>query len=387
MEEKMKKILIFNGYYYPSKNCGGPITSIENVVNACCDEFEFYIICYNHDFNNASSFNVEVNKWVQVGNAKVMYVEPGYLDFSIKNTRKLFEELKPDLIWFSGVLTPNNKLVTVKNAKKLGIPVLFSPRGEVSENRVKLKAYKKLPYLKFLKLTGIYKGCYFHGTSDDEEAGINKYFSPDENHLFRVANISILQQPDVILHEKEQGKIKLFFFSRIHEVKNLLFAIQAVNHCKKNVIFDIYGPIEASDYWEQCEKEIEVSPENVKISYCGIIDHTNMSEVIQKYDAFLFPTINENYGHVIAEALANSRPVILSKGTTPWDDLNLRAGAVIELDTPDKYAEKIDELADYSDVKYTSVINSTKMYFSEKMRKDEAIIGHKKMLNSILESR
>ena len=383
----MKKILIFNGYYYPTKNCGGPITSIENIVNACNDEFDFYIVCYNHDFNDNLSFNVEINKWIQVGTAKVMYVELGFLDFSIKNTRKLFEELKPDLIWFSGVLTPNNKIVTIINAKKLGIPVLFSPRGEVSENRVKLKAYKKVPYLKLLKLTSMYKNCYFHGTSNDEEEGIIKYFSPDENHLFRVANISILQQPDVTMYKKDNGEIKLFFFSRIHEVKNLLFAIQVVNHCKKNIVFDIYGPIESTDYWEQCKKEIEKSPVNVKINYCGIIDHSNMSKVIQKYDALLFPTINENYGHVIAEVLANSRPVILSKGTTPWDDLDCRAGAVIDLKEPYKYTEKIDEYAGYTNEQYTAFISNTKLYFSEKMSKDEAIVGHKKMLNSILEDR
>lgn len=383
----MKKILIFNGYYYPSKNCGGPITSIENIVNACCDEFDFYIICYNHDFNDMSSFNVEVNKWVQVGNAKVMYVKPGYLDFSIKNTRMLYEELKPDLIWFSGVLTPNNKIVTVINAKKLGIPVLFSPRGEVSEDRVKLKVYKKIPYLKLLKLTGMYKNCYFHGTSDDEEEGILKYFMPDKGHLFRVANISILQQPDIVRYEKEDGNIKLFFFSRIHEVKNLIYAIRVVNHCKANVVFDIYGPIESKDYWEQCEKEIEESPENIKINYCGIIDHSNMSEVVQKYDAFLFPTVNENYGHVIAEALANSRPVILSKGTTPWDDLDVRAGAVIDLNEPDKFTEKIDSLANYTNDRYLKLIKDTKIYFAEKMEKDEAILGHKNMFNAILKNR
>ena len=83
--EEVKKILIFNGYYYPSKNCGGPITSIENIVNTCCDEFDFYIICYNHDFNDMTPFEVEKNKWIKVGNANVMYVEQNYLDFSKKN--------------------------------------------------------------------------------------------------------------------------------------------------------------------------------------------------------------------------------------------------------------------------------------------------------------
>ena len=70
-----------------------------------------------------------------------------------------------------------------------------------------------------------------------------------------------------------------------------------------------------------------------------------MSRVIQEHDCFIFPTINENYGHVIAETLANSRPVILSKGTTPWDDLHEKAGYVIPLENPEEFTEKIDYLA------------------------------------------
>lgn len=381
----MKKVLIYNGYYYPSKNCGGPITSIENIVNACCGEYDFYIICYNHDFNDNKSFDIPVNKWHKVGNANVMYVVPGYLDFSLTNTKKLFEELKPDLIWFSGVLTPNNKIVTVLNAKKLNIPVLFSPRGEVSADRVKLKAYKKIPYLNFLKIFRLYKNCYFHGTSDDEELGIRKYFHPDDKHIFRVANIAIMQQPDVMIRKKKSGEIKLFFFSRIHEVKNLLCAIQAVNKCKNNVVFDIYGPIEGKEYWEACEKEINNSPQNVSIHYMGILQHSEMSAVIQSYDAFLFPTINENYGHVIAESLANSRPVILSKGTTPWDDLHQRAGFVVDLHDVNGYTKKIEYFASLNEEEYMKVINNTKQYFIEKMGKDEAIKGHLNMIHSIVE--
>lgn len=383
----MKKVLIYNGYYYPSKNCGGPITSIENIVNACYDKFDFYIICYNHDFNDFTSFSISVNEWHRVGNANVMYVEPGYLDFSLSNTERLFKELKPDLIWFSGVLTPNNKIVSVLNARKLNIPVLFSPRGEVSKDRVQLKAYKKVPYLNILKLTRLYKDCYFHGTSDDEETGIRKYFKPDDKHIFRVANISITQQSDIVNRQKKSGELRLIFFSRIHEVKNLHFAIQAVNQCKRDIIFDIYGPIEGKEYWEVCENEIKKAPTNVKIQYVGILQHLDMSAIIQSYDAFLFPTINENYGHVIAESLANSRPVILSKGTTPWDDLNGKAGFVVDLNDLSEFVNKIEYYAKLDEKQFNDVIIETKKYFIDKMGKDEAVKGHIYMMNHILSNK
>lgn len=379
----MKKILIFNGYYYPSEKCGGPITSIENIVNACYQNFEFYLVCYNHDFGDSKEFDIETNKWIKVGNAHVMYVKDGYLDFSKENMKKLFAELKPDLIWFSGVLTPNNKIVSVINARKMNIPVLFSPRGEVSADRIKLKAYKKVPYLNLLKIFGIYNNCYFHGTSDDEIEGIKKYFNPNDDHIFKIANIGITKQEDVINPEKKKGELKVFFFSRIHEVKNLLFAIKCVNNCKSQIIFDIYGPIESTEYWNQCLEEISKSPSNVKINYKGMLEHNNMSMEIQSHNCFLFPTLNENYGHVIAESLANSRPVILSKGTTPWDDLNEKAGFVIDLEEEKNFSNKLDCLADLDQRDFNELIMSTKEYFSEKTGKDNAIAGHVDMIKEI----
>ena len=382
----MRKIIIFNGYYYPSKNCGGPITSIENIVNSCCDEFEFYIVCYNHDFNSSEPFKVELNTWVKVGNANVLYVAQGYLDFSNRNLEKLFKDTRPDLIWFSGVLTPNNKIATARVAKRLNIPVLFSPRGELSADRVAIKKYKKEPYLRLISLLGVYKGCYFHGTSDDEEVGIRKYFHPDNNHIFRAANIAITQQPELFHIEKKRNELNVFFFSRIHEVKNIMFGIKCLGQCKSIINLDVYGPIESENYWKECVELTKSFPPNITVNYGGILDYTNKSVTIQKHHCFLFPTINENYGHVIAESLANSRPLVLSKGTTPWDDLDGKAGYVINLDNPDGFTTSLDRLAEMDQEDFDCLIQSTRQYFITKMKDDDAVTKHKEMFKTIIRS-
>lgn len=380
------KILIFNGYYYPSKNCGGPVTSIENIVNSCSDEYDFYIVCYNHDWNDNTPYDLNTNTWYDVGIARVMYVPNYYLDFSLRHMGDLFKSLKPDLVWFSGVLTPNNKIVAALSGKKNNIPILFSPRGEVSADRVAIKAYKKIPYLRLIHLLGILRECYFHGTSEDEIVGLNKFFHPFEDHIFKIPNISILQQPDVTMYKKEQGTLKAMFFSRIHEVKNLLFAVKCVCLCKQRIVFDIYGPIESQEYWNECLKEYESAPDNITLNYKGILTKDNMRHTIQSHDCFIFPTINENYGHVIAECLANSRPIILSKGTTPWDDLDEKAGYVIDLNNPMEFTSKIDYYASLDDSKFKVIVASTKKYFTNKILSDGAIDGHKRMFAEIIGS-
>lgn len=379
----MRKILVFNGYYYPSRNYGGPITSIENVINACSDEYDFYVACYDHDFNDMTPFRKEKGIWHQVGKAKVQYFEQGELDFSKVKMRAFLKTLSPDLIWFSGILTPNNKIVAVRCARLLNIPVLFSPRGEVSADRVVLKGWKKRPYLFLLKFFNIYKDCFFHGTSDDEIDGLKKYFNPDKQHLFEIPNIAITQQPELVKHQKVSGTLHAMFFSRIHEVKNILYAVQAISKCKHNIIYDVYGPIESEAYWNECVKVAENAGPNIILNYCGILSKAELSKVIQEHDCFIFPTINENYGHAIAESLANSRPVILSKGTTPWDDLDGEAGYVIPLDNPLEFTEKIDYLASLNQDEYQELIKTTAYYFTKKIGENVAVERHKKMFEVI----
>ena len=40
-----------------------------------------------------------------------------------------------------------------------------------------------------------------------------------------------------------------------------------------------------------------------------------------RHDCFLLPTAFENYGHSISEALLHDCPAVISRGTTPWDDV------------------------------------------------------------------
>lgn len=380
-----KKILIFNGYYHPSQNYGGPIASIENVIDNCCDRYDFYIVCYDHDFGNDMPFKVDLNKWIRMKNANVMYVKNGYLDFSLKRMRLFLRDLKPNLIWFSGVLVPNNKIVAALAANSLRIPLLFSPRGELSADRVKIKAYKKLPYLKFINFFGFYKNAYFHATSRDEVEGINRFFKPKRNHIFEIANISMNKQSNEYGIEKKEGYLRLLFYSRIQEVKNLLFAIEKVIQCKQKIEFDIYGPIESKVYWEKCEKAIKMAPDNVKIRYCGILEGKDKNKVIQKHECLIFPTLNENYGHVIAETLANSRPVILSKDTTPWNDLDHKAGFVIPLCEGKKFTDVVDSIAKLNSEEFSNLTCNVSDYFDNKMKKDNAVIEHLNMFERIIQ--
>ena len=62
-----------------------------------------------------------------------------------------------------------------------------------------------------------------------------------------------------------------------------------------------------------------------------------MSESLAKNDLFFFPAHGENYGHVIAEAMAAGCPVLISDQTA-WRNLEEKgAGWDLPLDAPGRF--------------------------------------------------
>lgn len=382
----MKKILVFNDYYLPSTKCGGPVTSITNAVNALKDEYEFFIEAANHDFGEKRPFQGIGEEWYDVGYAHVRYHKDGELDFNYKKMDSFIKEVSPDLMWFSGLLVPNKIHNAIKIGEKLNIPIVISPRGEASPNRMKLKGYKKYPYALLVTLMGIYKkkNVYFHVTSDDEIEGLKKFFHINAEKITKVPNIGVMPISRNIEYQKKEGTVKAMFISRIHEVKNVDYAIKVFSKIKEQGEFDIYGPIESKEYWGKCKELIKKCPNNVKIQYCGSVEPSEVSDIYSKYDCFLFPTQNENYGHVIAEALANQCPVVLSKGTTPWDSINEEAGFVCDLYNDEAFVKALSKIAAMDTKEYKEFMKKTNTYYVDKIKESDAVLGHKKMFATII---
>ncbi len=77
----------------------------------------------------------------------------------------------------------------------------------------------------------------------------------------------------------------------------------------------------------------------------GAADSEKIPEIFADHDILLFPTLGENYGHVIAESLASGTIPVISD-TTPWLDLDKKGcGYVCPLGDKRAFANAIKELA------------------------------------------
>lgn len=380
-----KKILVFNGYYFPSKNYGGPITSLVNIINSLHDKFEFYIVAYNHDFNEFNRFNIKTDKWIEVNNAKVIYIEDKLYNYNFKNIANLIKNVNPDLINLVGIFSTEIRFCVLKYANKEKLPILISPRGEVFKETLKMKAYKKIPFRIFTIVFRIYSKSFFHATTIDEKKGLMKYFNIKESKIYIAPNISIKQIGN-INHQKlkDSKKINIIFISRIQRKKNLKYAIKLINNLYYDINFDIYGPIEEKDYFDECMQEINIKNKKIHINYKGVLDPSEVQNIFNKYHLFLFPTLSENYGHVILESLINNCPVLLSKNTTPWDEMGEYNNSVFNLKDFDSYKNRLIEIVLMNQEKYEKYLMETKNYTDYILKQNDSINKHLLMYNDIM---
>lgn len=335
------KVLIITDGFFPGKKYGGPPVSVHNFCSLM-KEYECYIVARNHDLGETAPYEGISEGWNVRDNCKVLYLSNG--DYNPSAFEKVICELNPDIIYLQG-LFQSCIVPCLFLAKKHNIRVLLAPRGELCKGAFR-KKYKKIPYICALHAFGLLRGVNFQSTSEEETEAVHKYLRADYNRIHFLTNIPSLPVAEYEKERKTAGSAQLVFLSRIHSKKNLLGAIRALGGVKGKVDFHIYGPIEDEQYWKECEAEASKLPSDIRVKYCGLVSHDGVHRVFSSYDAFLFPTFSENYGHVIVEALVVGCPVIISD-QTPWNDVNeWGAGYAIPLKDTSAFTEAIQQIVD-----------------------------------------
>lgn len=374
------KILIIMSGYFPGKKYGGPPVSVSNFCSLLSEE-TCYIVTRNHDMGETMPYELETNTWIKRENCLVMYLED--YDYKKSTFETIIRNLKPDVLYLQG-LFQECIVPCLVLAKKQGIKVLLAPRGELCAGAFR-KKYKKIPYICVLRLTGLLSNVHFQSTSDEESAAIWRYLVADKSKIHFLPNIPSIPEQKYDRPEKNPGEARFVFLSRIHPKKNLLFALKCLESVAGFAEYDIYGPIEDEDYWHECEHVIVNLPKNVRVNYCGMVSHEEVHQIMAAYDAFLFPTLSENYGHVIAEALAVGTPVLVSD-QTPWRALKEKAaGWDIPLSDPEEWKNIINSIVECGEEPMGKLHQGARTLFQERNRLETIKEEYWRVLSAMIE--
>lgn len=343
----MNRVLIVTPGYYPAKTYGGPVVSIKNLTDTLGNEIEFYILTSNHELKQKDAIEGLPSGFSQNGKAWVCYISDE--EMNTGDYKKILDEVKPDCIYINAIFHRLLSPPMIKLAKKRCIRCVIAPRGGLNENALNFSKCKKLLYLQYIKnILG--RNVCFQSTSKEESEAIRKHFGR-KKELVEVPNYPkcLDVNAEKYRRKKKKGEVRIIYFSRIHPIKNLKIALEAISRLSVVCYFDIYGPIEKSDYWKECEDLINELPPNVHTTYSGYLSSDKLGETIGAYDIFILPTSSENFGHAIAEALAERCNVLISNNT-PWNDINqFEFGRALPLEQIDKYTDFISLIAGMSE--------------------------------------
>ncbi len=339
--------------YLPGFKAGGPIRTLTNLIARLGDEFDFRILTADRDLDDVQPYpDIRPNVWMQRTHERVCYLSPDqrkFLSFRHHLTQESY-----DLLYLNSFFS--QLTVYAVTYRRLGLlparPWIIAPRGEFSPGALQIKWPKKRLFLTFAGISGLYRNLIWQASSEFEAADIRRLVA--RFHLD--SNPSILVAPNLppkmrgaaptARPTKTKGAARLVFLSRIARMKNLAFALQQLAQGQGEITFDIYGPKEDEAYWRTCQQRIADLPENITASYLGPVEPDQASTVFASYHAFLFPTLGENFGHVILESLSAGCPVITSD-RTPWRELTQkRAGWDLPLDQPTLFQQAIRQIVE-----------------------------------------
>ncbi len=341
---KRKKILIVVDWYLPAVKAGGPVRSIAAIVERLKSEFDFAIVTSDRDLGDVQPYEgIELDQWITAPDGTRTWYIHRLSPFNVIFAEILKEEL-PDYVYVNGIFSEFSRNA-IRLAKKRSIPVLVAPRGMLGKGALEIKSLKKKLFLRFAKFTSLFAGVSWHASSEQEKLEIREKF-PDA--AVKVALNLALQTSSTRQHStKIRDQLNVIFLSRISPKKNLDYALQALNETNSSsqISLDIYGPIEDEEYWKLCLKTSRGAPPHVKVVYHHAIAPEKIGDAMARADLFVFPTLHENFGHVILESLSCGVPVLISD-QTPWRNLTKdKAGWDLALSDPKGFAAIIDKVA------------------------------------------
>ena len=213
---------------------------------------------------------------------------------------------------------------TAAVARRMSTARIVSPRGMLSQWSMNNGRWKKRIAWWLFQHRDLLTATAFHATGHQEAEDLRALGF--EQPIAVIPNGIVF--PDVMPQPEDNGDTtrtkKCLFLSRIHKVKGLLNLLHAWKDAAQNENWKLIlaGPDENGHQRDvrQLANSLGLTDQ---IEFAGPVTDQEKWQLYRDSDLFVLPSFSENFGIVIAEALAAGLPVITTT-PTPWEALKER---------------------------------------------------------------
>lgn len=193
-----------------------------------------------------------------------------------------------------------------------GKKFFLMPHGTFEYYQQKRHKFRKIVFTFFLNIFLKKRKIHFLVASKSEIPPIKAKFP---NSPITVVGIGI-NLPKLALGNYEMGKVaRLIFLGRIVEKKRVDLCLYAVKKLKLEghlISFDIVGT--GNDRLiKSLKKLVEELEIEESVNFLGHLENEELAHVLSRCNIFILPSENENFAIAVAESIAASIPVIISK--------------------------------------------------------------------------
>jgi glycosyltransferase involved in cell wall biosynthesis len=293
------------------------VISILKVLTQTYPQYDFVLAAHPGQSPLISSPNLDFPqnfKWISLANNQGS-------SFSKYIYQCARDKNLPFLVHDHGIWLPNNHAIA-SASRHFKIPRIVSVHGMLEPWAWQHKAWKKRIAWHIFQKSDLERAHTLHSTSNLETFHIQQ-FLPKQTVVTIPLGVDI---PTINYNSSTKNKDKhqktLLFLSRIHPkkgIENLIYAFNKISF-KENWQLIIAGTTEDKKYLNYLKSLVLDVNLQKSVEFIGAVQGIEKLKTLESADLFVLPTFSENFGIVVAEALAAGIPVITTK-SAPWQDL------------------------------------------------------------------
>ncbi|MEL7050010.1 MAG: glycosyltransferase, partial [Pseudomonadota bacterium] len=207
-------------------------------------------------------------------------------------------------------------------AGQAGTPLMVSPHGMLGGGALAFSPFKKRAFHAVLQQRALQAVSCFHATSQKELEDFRAFGLKGPVAVIPNGIDVPVDQRSRPATSVDHGPRMVLYLGRLHPKKGLdqlLHAWARVEHLNPDWHLCIVGPLNVA--YAKVLRRLRHTLHLNRLEFRDGVYGLEKSNLLSRADLVVLPTLDENFGIVVAEALAHRTPVICTRGA-PWQGLD-----------------------------------------------------------------